>query len=144
MRTKNSGFSLLELMVVMVILGLLASMLVLNLGDQPDEARVTKAQVDISQLGTALDHFKLDNGFYPSTEQGLAALIKMPETGQKAKNYRKGGYLKANSVPQDPWGNEYIYRCPGDEDRDYDIMSFGADGEEGGDGKDQDITSWEM
>lgn len=140
----SSGFSLIELMVVLVILGLLATMLVPRIMDRPDEARVTKAKADIRALQTALRFYKLDNGKYPTTEQGLIALVEKPDTPPEPRNYRQGGYLEAESIPTDPWGMDFIYRSPGDEERDYEIISYGADGEEGGDGFDADITSWEL
>lgn len=143
MRGSQSGFSLIELMVVIVILGLLASVLVPKIMDRPDEARVTKAQMDIKVIGQALKLFKLDNGFYPTTEQGLMALVKKPDSTPEPRRYRAGGYLDGSSVPKDPWGMEYVYRSPGDSGRDFEIISFGADGEEGGDGVSADIRSWE-
>lgn len=143
MRGSQSGFSLIELMVVIVILGLLASVLVPKIMDRPDEARVTKAQMDIKVIGQALKLFKLDNGFYPTTEQGLMALVKKPDSTPEPRRYRAGGYLDGSSVPRDPWGMEYVYRSPGDSGRDFEIISFGADGEEGGDGVSADIRSWE-
>ncbi len=143
---KNSmyGFSLIELMIVIVILGLLASVLVPKIMDRPDEARVTKAQVDMRQLEFALKLYKLDNSGYPSTEQGLEALISKPDTGKEPRNYRESGYLEAESIPTDPWGEEYIYRSPGEGNRDYEIISLGADGKEGGSGADADIRNWEI
>lgn len=143
-RKHNSGFSLIELMVVMVILGLLAAALVPRIMDRPEEARVTKAKADIRALQTALRFYKLDNGKYPTTEQGLRALVDEPEIPPEPHNYRQGGYLEAESIPADPWGGAYIYRSPGDNERDYEIISLGADGEEGGEGFDADITSWEL
>ena len=141
---KCSGFSLIELMVVMVILGLLAAALVPRIMDRPDEARVTKAKTDIRALQTALRFYKLDNGRYPTTEQGLQALVEEPDIPPEPRNYRGGGYLEAENIPADPWGNDYIYRAPGENDRDYEIISLGADGEEGGEEYDSDIHSWEI
>jgi general secretion pathway protein G len=141
---KSSGFSLIELMVVMVILGLLAAALVPRIMDRPDEARVTKAKTDIRALQTALRFYKLDNGRYPTTEQGLEALVEEPDIPPEPRNYRRGGYLEAENIPADPWGNDYIYRAPGENDRDYEIISLGADGEEGGEEYDSDIHSWEL
>lgn len=138
------GFSLIELMIVVVILGLLAGMLVPRIMDRPQEARFTKAQTDIRTLESALRFYRLDNGRYPTTKQGLQALIKRPETKPQPDNWRSGGYLETSSLPRDPWGNTYIYRCPGDADRDYEIISLGADGQEGGTGFDRDIKSWEL
>jgi general secretion pathway protein G len=143
-RTNSAGFSLIELMVVMVILGLLAATLVPRIMDRPAEARVTKAKADIRALQTALRFYKLDNGRYPTTEQGLEALVEKPDLPPDPNNYRKGGYLEAESIPEDPWGNDYIYRSPGEEDREYEIISRGADGEEGGEEFDADISNWEL
>jgi general secretion pathway protein G len=138
------GFSLIELMIVIVILGLLAGMLVPKIMDRPDEARITKAKLDIQAIESGLKLFKLDNGFYPTTEQGLRALVQKPEQRPVPKNYRSGGYLEASSAPRDPWDNEYIYRCPGENNRDYEIISLGADGSEGGEGANADIKSWKL
>ncbi len=142
-KKAQRGFSLIELMIVIVILGLLASMLVPKIMDRPNEARVTKAQMDMKALGSALKLYKLDTGRYPSTEQGLSALIKKPDTRPVPRNYRKGGYLDSAVAPVDPWGYEYIYRSPGEDDRSYEIISLGADGMEGGEDYDADINSWE-
>ncbi len=140
----QSGFSLIELMIVVVILGLLATLLVPRIMDRPDEARVTKAKVDIRTLESALRLYRLDNGAYPTTEQGLAALIRKPDIAPIPRNYRDGGYLEVSSVPTDPWGNAYRYRSPGQQGRDYEITSLGVDGKEGGTGFAQDINSWEL
>lgn len=137
------GFSLIELMIVIVILGLLASMLVPKIMDRPNEARVTKCKMDMKALDSALKLYKLDTGRYPTTEQGLQALITKPETRPVPRNYRKGGYLDATTAPVDPWGYEYIYRSPGEDDRPYELISLGADGMEGGEDYDADIKSWE-
>ncbi len=142
--TRTSGFSLIELMIVVVILGLLAGLLVPRIMDRPEEARVTKAKTDIRTIESALRFYRLDNGFYPSTEQGLQALIREPESSPVPRNWSQGGYLEASSVPKDPWGHEYIYRSPGEGDRDYEIISLGADGQEGGTGYNQEIRSWEI
>lgn len=143
-KAASGGFSLLELMIVIVILALLATALVPNLMDRPDEARVTKAKMDIRQIEFALKLYKLDNGNFPTTDQGLKALIMKPDTKPEPRNYRSGGYLESSDTPKDPWGNEFIYRAPGDSGRNYDIISLGSDGEEGGEGFAQDINSWEI
>ncbi|WP_045220583.1 type II secretion system major pseudopilin GspG [Desulfonatronum thioautotrophicum] len=140
----QSGFSLIELMIVVVILGLMATLLVPRIMDRPDEARVTKAKMDIRTLESALRLYRLDNGVYPTTEQGLAALIRRPEIAPLPRNFRDGGYLESSTVPRDPWGNEYRYRSPGQQGREYEITSLGADGKEGGTGFAQDINSWEL
>jgi len=140
---NHRGFTLIELMVVVVILGILASLIVPRLMGRTDEAKRVKARVDIGAIETGLKLYKLDNGFYPTTEQGLSALIEEPSTEPLPRKWHKGGYLDKNAVPKDPWSREYLYLCPGVHD-DYDILSYGADGSPGGDGKDQDIKSWEI
>lgn len=142
-RNSTPGFSLIELMIVVVILGLLAGLLVPRIMDRPEEAKVTKARMDMRTIESALRFYRLDNGFYPTTEQGLEALITRPESNPSPKNWRSGGYLESSSVPRDPWGNQYIYRSPGDEGREYEIISLGADGKEGGSGFNREIRSWE-
>lgn len=143
LKKGQRGFSLIELMIVIVILGLLASMLVPKIMDRPNEARVTKAKMDMKALDSALKLYKLDTGRYPTTEQGLQALITKPETRPVPRNYRKGGYLDSASAPVDPWGYDYIYRSPGEDGRPYELISLGADGMEGGEDYDADIKSWE-
>lgn len=140
----HKGFSLIELMVVIVILGLLATFLLPKIINRPDEARVTKAITDIKTIESALKMYKLDSGIYPNTEQGISALIKKPSSEPIPKNWKKGGYLDSSSLPVDPWGKEYIYRSPGDEDRDYEIISFGSDGKEGGEDTAADIKNYEI
>jgi general secretion pathway protein G len=142
-RIDNRGFTLIELMVVIVILGILAGLIVPRIMGRPEEARQAKARIQIESIETALKLYKLDNGNYPTTEQGLEALVEAPEVGELAKRWREGGYLEKGKVPKDPWDNEYVYLSPGT-NGDYDIMSYGADGEPGGEGKDKDITSWEI
>jgi general secretion pathway protein G len=137
------GFTLIELMVVIIILGILAMYVTPRIMGRPDEARQVKARLDMASLETALKLYKLDNGVYPGTEQGLQALVVQPETGTLAKKWRKGGYLEKNRIPKDPWGNEYIYLCPG-VNGDFDIISYGADGVSGGEDKNKDINSWEI
>ena len=142
-RNDNRGFTLLEVIVVMFILGLLAVIVAPKIIGRTDDARITKAKIQIKNFETALKLFKIDNGFYPSTEQGLEALIKKPTIGRIPTNYREGGYLEQKKIPLDPWGNPYIYICPGTHG-DFDIISYGADGQEGGEGKDADITNWNI
>lgn len=136
----RSGFTLIEIMVVIVILGLLAALVVPKLIGRTEEAKKTQARVQIRNIEQALGLFKLDNGFYPATDQGIEALIKIPDVGRIPKNYRKDGYL--DRLPKDPWGNPYVYLSPGT-DRDYEISSYGADGAQGGEGEDEDINSWD-
>jgi len=135
------GITLIEMMVVIVILGILATIIFTRVSDRPEQARRTKAAVEIRQIQTALELFKLDNGFFPSTEQGLEALVSIPTTGKIPTNYPESGYLE--KVPRDPWGNPYVYICPGAHG-DYDVVSYGADGEPGGDGKNRDVESWNL
>ncbi|MFH0810307.1 MAG: type II secretion system major pseudopilin GspG [Pseudomonadota bacterium] len=140
---RQGGFTLMELMVVIVILGILAVWVVPKIMSKPGEARQTKAGADIQALESSLNMFKLDNGFYPSTEQGISALIEKPDIGRVARHWREGGYLEKARVPKDPWGNEYLYGCPG-EHGDFDIVSYGADVEPGGEGEDKDVESWSL
>ena len=140
---NRRGFTLIELMVVIVILGILAGLIVPRIMGRPEEAKQLKAKLTIESLETSLRLYKLDNGAYPSTEQGLAALIAAPDTGTSSNNWREGGYIEKGRVPQDPWGNDFIYLSPGVHGE-YDIISYGSDGVPGGEGKDMDINSWEI
>ncbi|MEW6441483.1 MAG: type II secretion system major pseudopilin GspG [bacterium] len=135
------GITLIEMMVVIVILGILATIIFTRVSDRPEQARRTKAAVEIRQMGTALELFKLDNGFYPTTEQGLEALVSQPSVGKIPNNYPESGYL--DKVPYDPWGNTYVYICPGLHG-DFDLRSYGPDAEEGGEGKNRDVDSWNL
>jgi general secretion pathway protein G len=137
---SRGGFTLLEIMVVIVILGLLAALVVPKLIGRTEEAKQTQTRLQIKNIEQALQLFKLDNGFYPGSEQGIEALVRAPEIGRVPKNYRKGGYL--GRVPKDPWGTEYVYVSPGT-NGDYDITSYGADEAPGGEGEDADINSWD-
>ena len=137
------GFTLIELMVVIVILGILVSFIAPRLMGRPDEAKQVKARIQMESLETAIKLYKLDNGIYPATEQGLQALVEQPQTGTLPKKWRKGGYLEKGRVPKDPWGNEFIYLSPGAHG-DYDIIAYGADGVPGGEEFDKDINSWEI
>jgi general secretion pathway protein G len=142
-RTKTEkGFTLIELMVVLVILGIMVTAVVLRIGDEPDKARVLKAKSDIKTLETALKMYKIDNGYYPSVEQGLESLIYEPTVGKLPNNYKEGGYIEG--LPLDPWGNPYIYISPGAQGRNYDLFTYGADGIEGGERFDEDIASWNL
>ena len=135
-RRTNSGFTLLELLVVIVIIGLLAGYVGPKYFKQVGKSEVKVARSQIDAFGKALDQYRLDTGHYPSTAQGLAALMAKPAGEMKWD----GPYLK-KAVPPDPWGNPYQYRQPG-EHGDYDLLSYGKDGRAGGDGEDADITSW--
>ena len=143
LKHKNQGFTLIELMVVIIILGILAMWVAPKIMSRPGEAKQVKARLDIQNLETALKLYKLDNGPYPSTEQGLQALVEMPEAGTVPKKWKKGGYLEKGRVPKDPWGNEYVYISPG-ELGDYDIISYGADGLPEGENLDADLINWDF
>jgi len=142
-RMDSQGFTLIEIMVVLVILGILAGLIVPRIMGRPDEARRMKAKIQIQSLETALQLYKLDTGNYPSTEQGLQALVEPPATGELARAWREGGYLEKGQVPKDPWGNDYVYLSPGAQ-AEFDIISYGADGVAGGDGKNEDINNWDL
>jgi len=137
------GFTLIELLVVIVILGILVGIVGVRIMGEPEKAKRTKAQVQIANIETALKLYKLDNGYYPTTEQGLQALVEPPTVGQLPKAWREGGYLEKGKVPMDPWGNEYVYLSPGIHG-DLDLISYGADGEPGGEENDADISNWEL
>ncbi len=140
---KNKGFTLIELLVVILILGLLAGIVGPRLFGHTDKAKQTKARVQIENLSAALKMYKIDNGRFPTTEQGLDALVNEPQGGDAPKKWKKGGYLAKKQIPKDPWDNDYVYLSPGTHD-DFDITSYGADGTAGGEGIDKDINSWEI
>ena len=135
----NEGFTLLEVMVVVVILGILAALVVPKIISRPDEARVLAAKQDVANLMQALKLYRLDNQRYPVTEQGLQALVAQPTTAPLAPNWKTGGYVER--LPKDPWGNLYQFLNPGI-NSEIDVFSFGADGALGGEGNDADIGSW--
>ncbi len=141
---SQKGFTLIEIMVVVIILGLLAGLVLPRIMGQEEKAKVEAAKVQIRSLEGALDAYKLDNGFYPTTDQGLDALIKKPEAGRIPARWREGGYLKPARIPKDPWGKDFVYLSPGNEGRDYDIVSYGPDNESGGEGANADIESWKI
>lgn len=136
---RSGGFTLIEVLVVVVILGILAGLIVPRIMDRPDQARVVAAQNDINAIMNALKLYRLDNGTYPSPDQGLAALVTRPETGDAPRNWKSGGYL--DRVPKDPWGNDYQYLNPGIHGE-IDVVSLGADRQAGGEGYNADIGSW--
>jgi general secretion pathway protein G len=142
-RGRLPAFTLIELMVVVVILGILAVFVVPRVAGRPEEARVTKARVEIANLEQALELYYLDNGRYPDTEQGLEALVRKPDTGPEPSNWQPGGYLSKPRLPVDPWRNPYMFMSPGNNNPDYDLYSLGRDGQPGGEGYDADITNWE-
>ena len=137
----SRGFTLIEIMVVVVIMGILAALVVPKLMGRTDDARVTAARQDIATVMQSLKLYKLDNQRYPTTEQGLKALIEKPTTGPEARGWKSGGYL--DKLPKDPWGNPYQYLSPGIKGE-VDVFSYGADGQAGGTGNDADIGSWEL
>lgn len=138
-KRRQSGFTLIEIMVVVVILGILAAIVVPRIMSRPDEARMVKAQQDIRALSAALDLYRLDNFRYPSTDQGLEALVERPIDLADGAKWREGGYLA--KLPTDPWGNPYNYLIPG-QNAEYDLYSLGADGVLGGEAANKDIGNW--
>lgn len=142
MRTlrKNTGFSLIEIMVVLAIMGLLAAVVAPNVMNALSGGRIQKAKADFANIETALKMYKLDNFVFPTTEQGLEALVSAPSTAPEPKNWRKDGYL--SKLPTDPWGNPYLYVSPG-EAHPYDIYTLGADGLNGGVDDAADISIWD-
>jgi general secretion pathway protein G len=140
---RESGFTLIEIMVVLTIIAIMTALIAPQVMGQVDKARVTAAKQDIRTLETALDFFQMENFRYPTTDMGLEALVKKPDD-PAIRNWRAGGYLKATTVPKDPWGNPYRYMQPGTKGGAYDLYSLGADGEVGGEGFDADIGSWNL
>lgn len=139
---KTRGFTLIEIMVVVVIIGILIGLIAPNILGRVDKARVTAAKTDIATLEQALEMYRLDNHNYPSTDQGLEALVVKPGGEPEAKNWNPEGYLKKGKLPLDPWGHAYQYLQPGQDNRAFDLFSFGADGREGGEKYDADIGNW--
>lgn len=140
-RRTQGGFTLIEIMVVVVILGILAALVVPQVMSRPEQAKVTVAKGDIKAVAAALDMYKLDNFAYPSTQQGLEALVNKPSGNPQPKNWNRDGYLKR--LPTDPWGNEYQYLSPGTRGQ-FDLYSFGADGKPGGSDLNADIGNWDL
>lgn len=138
-RVRAAGFTLVELMVAIVIIGLLSTVVMINVMPSQDRAMTEKARADISVLEQAMETYRLDNLRYPTTAQGLDALLTAPAGLARPERYRKGGYIRR--LPADPWGNAYQYRQPG-RDGSFDVFSFGADGVEGGEDDDADIGNW--
>ncbi len=134
----KAGFTLIELMIVVVILGLLATIIMPRILNRPERARRAKAKIDIRSIGTALELFKIDTGRFPTTSEGLEVLVSDPGI----RDYDSDAYL--DKVPLDPWGNRFIYICPGVQSRDYDLESYGKDGEDGGTEDNADVESWNL
>ena len=137
---RERGFTLIEVLVVVVILGILAAFVVPKFFDKPGEARQVKARSDIQSLSTSLNMYRLDNFAYPSTNQGLEALVSQPGGLPEARNWKAGGYV--DRLPKDPWGRDYVYLSPGQRG-DFDLYTLGADGQPGGEGPDADIGNWD-
>ncbi|MGO1501700.1 MAG: type II secretion system major pseudopilin GspG [Marinobacter sp.] len=137
----SRGFTLIEIMVVMVILGLLVAIVAPNIMGRSDQAKVTVAETQLTNISKALDIYRLDNSHYPSTQQGLDALKSKPTGSPEPKNWSPDGYMK--NIPQDPWSNDFQYVSPGTEGA-YDLYSYGSDGQEGGDGDAADISLWSI
>ena len=139
--SNQKGFTLIEVLVVVVIMGMLIGLIGPNVLGQVDRARVTTAKTDIVSLSQALDMYKLDNHFYPTTDQGLDALVSKPNGSPEPRNWNSGGYIKGSKLPLDPWDGEYVYFSPGEDGQPYELLSLGADGRVGGNGYDGEISS---
>ena len=140
---RTAGFTLIEIMAVVLIIGLLVTIVGVNIFSQVDKARVGTARTQIKQLEGVLEFYRLDNARYPTTEQGLDALVHKPTGEPQPRNWRPEGYLQHSEVPLDPWGNPYQYACPGQHNPySFDLWSYGADGQAGGDGVNADVGNW--
>jgi general secretion pathway protein G len=142
-RGRNAGFTLIEIMAVVIIIGLLTTIVGAAIFQQVDKGRVTTAQAQINSLEGVLELYRMDNGRFPTTEQGLEALVREPSQDPAPRSYPAGGYLKGGRVPLDPWGQPYQYEAPGQHNsHSFDLWSFGADGAVGGEGVDADLGNW--
>lgn len=140
---KQSGFTLTEILIAMAIVAIMGTVVVLNLIGNVDQANLQKLKADLGTLETALTSYKIENGFYPTTDQGLRALIEKPSSNPIPTNYPRGGYLGQKTVPLDPWRREYLYVSPG-RNGDYDLFTLGSDGRQGGEGENMDIGTWNI
>ena len=143
-RQGTRGMTLIEIMAVIAIIGLIMGIVAVGIVPRLRKAERKSAEIQIHNIEGALDQFRLDNGYYPGSDQGLKALVDKPTSGRVPRDYQEGGYLKGGKVPKDPWGNDYLYTSPGTQGNPYEIVSLGADGQEGGEGEDADIRSWEV
>ena len=142
-RMQQRGFTLIEIMAVVIIMGLLAGIVGVAIFGQLDTARVNTTRTQMKQLEAALSFYQMDNGRFPSTDQGLRALVEQPTVGREVRSYRNGGYIQGGRLPTDAWGNEYLYEFPGSNNaHGFDIWSLGADGQPGGAETDADIGNW--
>lgn len=141
--TDRAGFTLIEIMAVVLIIGLLSTIVGVAIFQQVDKSRVTAARAQLSNLESVLELYRMDNAHFPTTEQGLEALVREPASDPKPRNFPPGGYLKGGRVPPDPWGEPYQYENPGQNNaHSFDLWSYGADGRPGGEGVDADIGNW--
>jgi len=142
-RVSDAGFTLIEVMAVVLIIGLLSTLVGVSVFQQVDRGRVTAAQAQISNLESVIEIYRMEQARFPTTEQGLEALARPATSAPEPRNFPPGGYLKGGRVPIDPWGEEYQYASPGEHNsHGYDIWSWGADGQPGGEGVDADISNW--
>ena len=142
-RTQRDGFTLIEIMAVVLIIGLLSGIVGVAIFRQVDRGRATAAKAQISNLESVLELYRMDNARFPTTEQGLEALVTRPASSPEPRNYPEGGYMSSSRLPVDPWGEPYQYESPGQHNRSsFDLWTFGADGTPGGEGVDADIGNW--
>jgi general secretion pathway protein G len=141
---RESGFTLLEIMVVLVIIAILGALIGPQLLGQVGEARIKATRLDLRNLATALDMYQMDNFRYPTTDQGLQALVQKPGLDPVPRNWRPQGYIRGGALPDDQWDNPYRYRQPGEDGRPYDLYTLGADNQEGGEGEDADFDVWNL